>query len=357
MKTLLNIDADKHKSQPMFFGPELGLQRYDKVKYPIFLTLAKRMRSYFWLPDEVDLAKDIVDFERLDEGQKEIFTKNLSYQILLDSLQGRAPTKTFGEIVSIPELEPCLSAWEFMEGVHSLSYTHIIENLYPDASIIYDNIQVNEEIRKRAKSVSKYYNDLYILIRRPKVEEWQLHEALIKALVAVNILEGIRFYVSFACTFAMGENKLMTGNTNILKLIARDEAVHLSLTQHILNLLREREGLGYMFDRIKDHIVAMFVEGAEEEKAWADYLFRDTSLIGLNAPLLHQYIEYLTNQRGRAIGIPVVFADAPVKNPLPWMDNWLGSKSVQVAPQETEITSYLVSSVKHDVIDLAGVSL
>ena len=365
--TVFNSDKVDTKKQPMFFGQPLGVQRYDSFKYPVFDKLTQQQLGYFWRPEEVSLQKDRADYQTLTEEQKHIFTSNLKYQIMLDSVQGRGPGMAFIPYCSLPELESAMTVWEFMEMIHSRSYTYIIKNVYSDPSEVFDTILEDEKILDRASSVTQSYDDfiesahqydgstMWDLAREGhasgQYERYELKRKLYRAVANVNILEGIRFYVSFACSFAFGENKLMEGSAKILSLIARDESQHLVLTQNILN--KWRDGDDAEMQRIageeEEYVKEMFQNTVNEEKMWADYLFKNGSMIGLNERLLHNYVEWIANRRMKAIGIKPIF-DIPAKNnPLPWTEHWLNSKGQQNAPQETEIESYVIGGIKQDV--------
>ena len=365
--TVFNTMKTNTKKQPMFFGAPLGVQRYDNFKYPAFENLTKQQLGYFWRPEEVSLQKDRADYGQLTEAQKHIFTSNLKYQIMLDSVQGRAPGMAFLPYCSLPELESCMEVWGFMEMIHSRSYTYIIKNVYPDASEVFDTILDDERILKRAESVTQSY-DTFINyaneygqsnswkddMRNHPNSEWtrrDLKRSLYKAVANVNILEGVRFYVSFACSFAFGELKFMEGSAKILSLIARDESQHLALTQNIINNWRKGDD-PEMIDIAQEeeqNVIEMFKKCVEEEKEWAEYLFEGGTMIGLNERLLSQYVEWIANKRMRSIGLKPLY-DVPIKNnPLPWTDHWLNSKGQQNAPQETEIESYVVGGIKQDV--------
>jgi len=365
--TVFNADKVNTKKQPMFFGKPLGIQRYDFYKYPVFDKLTQQQLGYFWRPEEVSLQKDRSDYAHLRPEQKHIFTSNLKYQILLDSVQGRGPGMAFIPYCSLPELEACMEVWGFMEMIHSRSYTYIIKNVYPDASEVFDTILDNQRIIDRAKSVTEAYDDFinaaqqwgsgnqweHVLEQVPaaKEERIELKRKLYRAIMNVNILEGIRFYVSFACSFAFGELKLMEGSAKIISLIARDENQHLVLTQNIINKWREGDD-PEMLDIIKEeeeNVYEMFRNTVDQEKDWAEYLFKDGSMIGLNDKLLHQYVEWIANRRMKSIGMKPMY-DIPAKNnPLPWTEHWISSKGLQVAPQETEVESYIVGGIKQDV--------
>jgi ribonucleoside-diphosphate reductase beta chain len=365
--TVFNPEKVDTKKQPMFFGKPLGIQRYDSYKYPVFDRLTQQQLGYFWRPEEVSLQKDRADYAHLRPEQKHIFTSNLKYQILLDSVQGRGPGMAFIPYCSLPELEACMEVWGFMEMIHSKSYTYIIKNVYSDPSEVFDKILDDEKILERAKSVTEAYDAFiqaaqewgsgnqweHVLEDVPAAKETriELKRKLYRAIMNVNILEGIRFYVSFACSFAFGELKLMEGSAKIISLIARDENQHLVLTQNIINKWREGDD-PEMLDIIKEeeeNVYEMFKNTVNEEKSWAEYLFKDGSMIGLNDKLLHQYVEWIANRRMRSIGLKPLY-DIPAKNnPLPWTEHWISSKGLQVAPQETEVESYVVGGIKQDV--------
>ncbi|KUJ71747.1 class Ia ribonucleoside-diphosphate reductase subunit beta [Thiomicrospira sp. WB1] len=346
--------------EPMFFGQNVNVARYDQQKHPIFEKLIEKQLSFFWRPEEVDLSNDRGEYANLPEHEKHIFISNLKYQTLLDSVQGRSPNVALLPLVSIPELETWIETWSFSETIHSRSYTHIIRNIVSDPGIVFDDIVTNDEIVKRAISVTEHYDKLIHLTNRMYAEEIDLAQdadfrkevktALFLTIVSVNVLEAIRFYVSFACSFAFAERSLMEGNAKVIKLIARDEALHLSGTQHIINLMAEGKDDPEMMtiaQENRDKVEQIFREAAEQEKQWADYLFRDGSMIGLNASILKDYVEYITNIRLKAVKYEPIFEQK--SNPLPWMNNWLVSDNVQVAPQEAEISSYLVGQVDSKV--------
>ena len=367
--TVFNTEDVNTKKQPMFFGKPLGVQRYDNFKYPQFENLTKQQLGYFWRPEEVSLQKDRGDYQTLRPEQKHIYTSNLKYQIMLDSVQGRAPGMAFLPYCSLPELEACMEVWSFMEMIHSRSYTYVIKNVYPDPSEVFDTIIKDDRILSRAASVTESYDDFIneaqvwgqsslwkdmdpsLNTSLPVLEMKEIKRKLYRAVANVNILEGIRFYVSFACSFAFGELKVMEGSAKIISLIARDENQHLAITQNILNNWRKGDDRD-MLDVVKEEeewTYDMFRKCVDEEKAWAEYLFKDGSMIGLNDKLLHQYVEWIANKRMRAIGLKPIY-DIPAKNnPLPWTEHWISSKGLQVAPQETEVESYIVGGIKQDV--------
>ena len=365
--TVFNTEEVDTKKQPMFFGRPLGVQRYDSYKYPAFENLTKQQLGYFWRPEEVSLQKDRADYQTLRPEQKHIFTSNLKYQTMLDSVQGRGPGMAFIPYCSLPELEACMEVWGFMEMIHSRSYTYIVKNVYSNPSEVFDTILKDERILERSKSVTESYDDFIRDAQcwstgnmwKPEAKgspsvEWcqkDLKRKLYRAVANVNILEGIRFYVSFACSFAFGELKLMEGSAKIISLIARDENQHLVLTQTILNNWRKGDD-PEMIDIIKEEeewTYKQFDLCVNEEKKWADYLFKDGSMIGLNEKLLYQYVEWIANRRIKAIGLKPQYDIAAKNNPLPWTQHWISSKGLQVAPQETEVESYVVGGIKQDV--------
>ena len=365
--TVFNSTPHDYKKQPMFFGQPLGVQRYDSYKYPIFEKLTTQQLGYFWRPEEVSLQKDRGDYQTLRPEQKHIYTSNLKYQILLDSVQGRGPGMAFIPYCSLPELESCMEVWGFMEMIHSRSYTYIIKNVYPDPAEVFDKILYDERILERAASVTGAYDEFINAAQAYGTSTmWELNNEghytgttelkevkrkLYRAVANVNILEGIRFYVSFACSFAFGELKLMEGSAKIISLIARDENQHLAITQNILK--KWKEGDDPMMKEIakeeEENVYAMFDRAVNEERAWADYLFRDGSMIGLNDALLKKYVEWTANRRLKALGMKPMYDVAANANPLPWTQHWISSKGLQVAPQETEVESYVVGGIKQDV--------
>ncbi|NLA52129.1 MAG: ribonucleotide-diphosphate reductase subunit beta [Alcaligenaceae bacterium] len=362
--------------EPMFFGQSVNVARYDQQKFEVFEKLIEKQLSFFWRPEEVDVSQDRIDYAKLPEHEKHIFISNLKYQTLLDSIQGRSPNVALLPIVSLPELETWIETWSFSETIHSRSYTHIIRNIVNDPSVVFDDIVVNEHILERARDISKYYDDLirsvalYQLLgegthtingKTEVVSLRELKKKLYLCLMSVNILEAIRFYVSFACSFAFAERKLMEGNAKIIKLIARDEALHLVSTQHMLNIMRNGQDDPEMVEIAKEleqDCFEMFRDSAEQEKEWAGYLFKDGSMIGLNRDILCKYVEYITNSRMAAVGLKPAFEGAN-QNPIPWINSWLSSDNVQVAPQEVEISSYLIGQIDSDINpdDLSGFEL
>ena len=355
MKTFNTKKVDWMK-QPMFFGEEPNVQRFDQQKYPIFEKLNQQQLGFFWRPEEVSLQKDRNDYASLGVEQKHIFTSNLKYQTLLDSVQGRGPCLAFLPFCSLPELESMLVAWDFSETIHSRSYTYIMKNVYPNPTEVLDTIVKTPQIMKRAETVTEAYDKFIEYSHKYHLmgegERKELKKLLYLTLVNVNILEGIRFYVSFACSFAFGELKLMEGSAKIISLIARDENLHLAVSQNIINNYRKHENDKEMLQIIKEteqEVYDMYDTAVQQEKEWAQFLFKDGSMIGLNDKLLNQYVEYMANKRMVAIGLKPVYDQPRTNNPLPWTTHWLNSRGLQNAPQETEIESYVVGGIKQDV--------
>ena len=357
-------DATK---EPMFFGRSVNVARYDKQKSPIFAKLIEKQLSFFWRPEEVDLSTDRKDFMNMPEHEKHIFLSNLKYQTLLDSVQGRSPNIAFLPVVSLPELETWFETWAFSETIHSRSYTHIIRNIITEPSEVFDEIVTNPEIIRRADSVTRLYDEFINLCSVHSIHGEGLHtingkvfdtslrnlkKKLYLTMVSINVLEAIRFYVSFACSFAFAERAIMEGNAKIIKLIARDEALHLTGTQHMVNIMASGADdpvFKEIAEECEPEVYEIFKEAAQQEKDWAQYLFREGSMIGLNAKILSDYVEYITNVRMKALNLEEIFP--PCQNPLPWMNAWLVSDNVQVAPQEAEISSYLVGQIDNEVGD------
>ncbi len=363
--SIFNQKISDTLTQPMFFGDTVNIARFDKQKFEMFEKLTEKQLSFFWRPEEIDVSKDKIDFSKLLPNEKHIFISNLQYQILLDSVQGRSPTIAFLPIVSLPEVENWIETWAFSETIHSRSYTHIIRAIVNEPGVVFDDIMKTDEIIQRATSVSKNYDELikytqaYCLYGEGKhklkdeeieIDLYDIKRMLYLTLMSVNILEAIRFYVSFACSFAFAERKVMEGNAKIIKLIARDEALHLTSTQHMINLMKSGKDdpdLKKIAKECEPEVIQMFKDATQQEKDWADYLFRDGSMIGLNAEILKDYLEYITNVRMSSLDLKPIFEHR--SNPLPWMKQWLDSDNVQVAPQETEITSYLVSAIDNTI--------
>jgi len=374
--SVLNLKKNRdHTKSLAFLDPKggVGMQRYDTLKYRQFDKLTDKQLGFFWRPEEVDVLRDAKDFKDLTPWEQHIFTSNLKRQILLDSVQGRSPNMAFLPLVSLPELETWIETWAFSETIHSRSYTHIIRNVYNDPSKVFDEMYEIKEITDCAGDITKYYDDLiqytnwYNMLgvgehtvngKKITVNEYELKKKLWLCLASVNVLEGVRFYVSFACSWAFAELKKMEGNAKIIKFIARDENVHLASTQQLMKLLpTDDKDYAKIRTETEAEVTQMFTDAVEQEKAWADYLFRDGSMIGLNAELLKEYVEWIANKRMISVGYSSEFKGG--SNPLPWTQKWIAGGDVQVAPQETEISSYVVGGTKQDVNEntFSGLSL
>jgi len=354
MSTVFNRNKVDFTKETMFFGEQPNTQRYDVFRYPVFDKLTQLQLGYFWRPEEVSLQKDRGDYLDFRDEQKFIFTSNLKYQTLLDSVQGRGVLQAFGPYCSLPELEGCLNAWQFFENIHSRSYTHIIKNIYSNPSEVFDTILDDEKIVARAKSVTEAYDNFIEYARKWEVtgkgDERVLRKLLFLAMMNVNALEGLRFYVSFACTFAFGELKKMEGSAKIVSLIARDETQHLAISQHIIKNWQKGDDpiMLEVMKECENEVYEIYRKVVDEEKDWANYLFSRGAIVGLNEKLMHSYIEYMANRRLKALNYNEIY-ERRSDNPLPWMQHWLSSKGLQNAPQETEIESYIVGGIKQDI--------
>ncbi|CAB4129180.1 NrdF Ribonucleotide reductase, beta subunit [uncultured Caudovirales phage] len=364
--SVFNINNKTNHTQALAFLDPSGpctLQRYETLKYKQFDKLTDKQLGFFWRPEEVDVLRDAKDFKELTDFEQHIFTSNLKRQILLDSVQGRSPNLAFLPLASIPELETWIETWAFNETIHSRSYTHIIRNVFSNPSQVFDELTDIEEIINCAKDISKYYDDCIeagrwyqtlgagthtVNGKEIVVDIYDLKRKLWLAINSVNALEGIRFYVSFACSWAFAELKKMEGNAKIIKLIARDENLHLAFTQSLIKILPgDDPDFAKLKEETREQCEAMFLQAAEQEKEWAKYLFKDGSMIGLNQVLLAQYVDWLTCKRMTAVGLDCGIK--PGSNPLPWTQKWIAGSDVQVAPQETEISSYVIGGTKQDV--------
>lgn len=354
-----------HTKNWAFLDPHGGvsIQRYDTMKYKSLDKLTESQLGFFWLPTEIDILRDAKDFKDLTDHEQHIFTSNLKRQILLDSVQGRAPAIAFGPICSLPELENWITTWTFSETIHSRSYTHIIRNIYANPGKIFDDMMDIQEIVDCADDITRLYDDLielsgyYNLLgegthtvngKTVVVDMYDLKKKLWLALMSVNILEGVRFYVSFACSWAFAEVKKMEGNAKIIKFICRDENLHLASTQSLLKMLpKDDPDYAKIEIECQDMAIKLFEDAVEQEKAWAQYLFKDGSMIGLNNQLLAEYVEFIAGKRMAAVGLPTKYKSH--SNPLPWTMKWISGSDVQVAPQEVELSSYVSGGVKQDV--------
>lgn len=363
MSSVFKINEKPNESRRMFFDGSVDIARYDVLKYRQFEKLTEKQNGFFWQPTEVDVLRDAKDFKELSPFEQHIFTSNLKRQILLDSVQGRSPNLAFLPVVSLPELETWIETWAFNETIHSRSYTHIIRNVYSDPSVVFDELTTIPEIIACAGDISRDYDNFIEAVtaynylgvgehtvngNKVVVDLYDLKRKLWLCLNSVNALEGIRFYVSFACSWAFAELKKMEGNAKIIKFIARDENVHLGSTQMLIKLLPQDDpDFAKIKEETRSECEAMFLKAAQQEKDWADYLFKDGSMIGLNARLLKEYVDWITCKRMTAVGLNCGFKVG--SNPLPWTAKWIAGAEVQVAPQETEISSYVIGGTKQDV--------
>ncbi|HHV9530146.1 TPA: class Ia ribonucleoside-diphosphate reductase subunit beta [Escherichia coli] len=382
MSTVFNTNPVDVLKEPMFFGSGLGIARYDIQRHKVFEDLTEKQLSFFWRPEEVNLMMDAAQFNKLPQYQQNIFTNNLKYQSLLDSIQGRAPSAVLMSLISDPSLDTWVATWTFSETIHSRSYTHIMRNLYTDPSKVFDEIVLDKAIMKRAESIGRYYDDVldktriwenakenfsYFAENEYDLEAYSnslthleeckrdMMKSLYLCLHVINALEAIRFYVSFACTFNFHKNmEIMEGNAKIMKFIARDEQLHLKGTQYIIRQLQsgtDGDQWVKIAQECEQEAVDIFMEVNRQEKDWAVHLFKDGDVPGLNTNSMWSFIDYLTVSRMKQCGLPCPITDAPVKHPYPWIREYLNSDNVQSAPQEVELSSYLVAQIDNDVDD------
>lgn len=387
MSTVFNTTPVDVLAEPMFFGSGLGIARYDIQRHKVFEELSEKQLSFFWRPEEVNLMMDAAQFNKLPQFQQNIFTNNLKYQSLLDSIQGRAPSAALQALISDPSLDTWVATWTFSETIHSRSYTHIMRNLYADPSKVFDEILLDDAIMKRAESIGRYYDDviektriwqnvkeshtialekrnldlennelqieLRVLTGKVKNAKYELMRSLYLCLHVINALEAIRFYVSFACTFNFHKNmEIMEGNAKIMKFIARDEQLHLKGTQYIIRQLQlgtDGDEWVKIAQECEQEAVDIFMEVNRQEKEWATHLFKDGTCPGINVQSMGAFVDYLTVSRMKQCGLPCPITDAPTRHPYPWIREYLNSDAVQAAPQEVEISSYLVAQIDNDV--------
>lgn len=357
IETVFNATPISSPKQFMFFGEQPNLARYDVLVHPIFDKLTTTQKGQFWQPEEFDLSKDMKDFKSLSDSLRHIFTKTLSYQIVLDTIQSRSPALAMLPFVSIPELESCIETWCFFESIHNHSYSYIIRNIYPNPGEVFDSVILDDNIVERAKRTTKYYDDFinasndYRANGTVNISLRDLKKKFLLCIVSINALEGLSFYASFACSFAFAESGLMEGNAKIISAIAKDENQHLAITQNILKRWSGGQDDPEMFElynECQDDIIELYHNVIQQEKEWCEYLFKDGAMLGLNAQILSDYVEYMAGKRMKNLGIKT---DYPTKNPLSWTDKYLNIASLQVSPQETEIISYVIGGTKNDVAD------
>jgi len=354
MKSVFEINTKPAIERKMFLDGPVDIQRYDTMKYKILDKMTEKQLGFFWQPNEVDVSKDSKDFKELTENEKHIFTANLKRQVLLDSVQGRSPSLTMLPLVSLPELESWMTLWTQNEGLHSRSYTHIIRNVYADpAKEVFDHMLDIQEIVDCSIAVTKDYDALHEValqyqMNPTNVDLYNIKKKIWMVMNSVNVLEGIRFYVSFACSWAFAELKQMEGNAKLIKLICRDENLHLAFTQTMLKLLpKDDPDFIKIRTECKEEVTQMFLDAVEQEIEWAEYLFKDGSMIGLNKQLLTEYVHWIANKRMHVLGLESPYSGG--SNPLPWTQKWIAGSEVQTAPQETVMTSYVIGGTKQDL--------
>lgn len=344
-----------HTDHLAFFDEPVQMQRFDIVRHDWVEKFNNTQLSFFWIPQEVDVTKDRADYESLSPAEKHIFKSNLQRQILLDTIQGREPLKAFLPLASTPEMEVANIIWSFSETIHSRSYTHIIRGIVPNPSEIFDEVLDIPEIVDLKADLDKYYNNLEDQNFYREAEdrgfavnynEYEHKKAFYLAMISVNALEAVRFYVSFACSFAMMQIlEKMEGNAKIIKLISRDEQLHLTFTQRIINrVMKEDSDFVKIAEECRGEAQDIFMSVVQQEKDWAKYLFKEGAMLGLNENICSDYVDWISSKRMSAIGMEYPL-EAPKKNPLPWMDQWTSSAAKQTALQEAENDSYLVGIV------------
>lgn len=344
-------------SRKMFLDPEgpVTIQRFEEVKYPKIQNFETTARGFFWVPEEISLSKDAGDFKEASDAIKHIFTSNLLRQTALDSIQGRGPTQVFTPVVSLPELESLCLNWGFFEtNIHSRSYSHIIRNIYNVPKDVFNTIHDTKEIIDMAANIGKYYDELHLMNCRvelgEKVEEYEHIKAIWLALNASYALEAIRFMVSFATSLAMVENKIFIGNGNIISLILQDELLHKGWTAYLINqVVKEDERFLQAKKECEAEVYQMYLDVIAEEKEWADYLFNKGPVIGLNANILKDFVDYSANQSLKDIGIKYT-EPAPKTTPIPWFNKHSETSKKQTALQENESTNYVIG-VMGDTLD------
>ena len=351
----LNTKTD-YLNRKMFLDPAgpVTIQRFEEVKYKKIADYEQTARGFFWQPEEISLSKDANDFKEASDSVKHIFTSNLLRQTALDSLQGRAPNQVFGPVVSIPELEALISNWSFFEtNIHSKSYSHIIRNIYNVPKDVFNTIHDTQEIIDMASSVGDYYEALHVINCRKElgetVTEKEHIKAIYMALHASYALEAFRFMVSFATSLAMVENKIFIGNGNIISLILQDELLHKGWTAFLINqVVKEDNRFAEAKAECEQEVYQLYVDVIREEKEWADYLFNKGPVIGLNANILKDFVDYTAVAALKEIGIKYQQA-APKSTPIPWFNKHVDTSKKQSALQETESTNYVIGVMSENL--------
>lgn len=346
MKSVLNLKMVDNTKQPLFLGEDLNLQRYDRFKYPIFFELFKKQNENFWWPHEIQISKDRSDYKNLTDTERFVFDSNLRFQTLGDSMLSRS-IHTLKDYVSNPELEICMNTWAQFEGIHSYSYSYLLNNVYPDPTKFFDSIMEDKEIVTRAELIRNNYDKIL-----GDDDKKDLKQKIFDCILSVNVMEGLVFYVSFACSFYFGYRGKMEGNAKIIKFIQRDEALHFGITQNLLKILgsEEKEGFVGIVKKNEDKIYAIYEQAAKNETDWCKYLFSKGNLLGLNEEVMSGYAKWLCDNRLRSLGYKKIYNQKD--NPLSgWLDSYMDSSKVQVAPQETEISSYKIGARDTNIND------
>ena len=344
-------------NRKMFLDPAgpVTVQRFEEVRYPKIADFEATARGFFWQPEEISLTKDANDFKDASEAVKHIFTSNLLRQTALDSIQGRGPTQVFTPVCSLPELEALMFNWGFFESnIHSRSYSHIIRNIYSVPKDVFNTIHDTQEIVEMASSVGNYYDALhqlncFIEVSPKSVSEESHVKAIWLALNASYALEAFRFMVSFATSLAMVENKIFMGNGNIISLILNDELLHKGWTAYLINqVVKDDSRFAQAKINCEQEVYAMYMDVIREEKAWADYLFKKGPVIGLNANILKDFVDYTAVGALKDVGIKYQNA-APKSTPIPWFTKHTNTSKKQSALQETESTNYVIGAMSNDI--------
>lgn len=364
--TVFNQDTNyDYSKQPMFFGESTAIARYESPKHPTIEKLTVDALSFFWRPEEINLTTDSTQFKKLHPRDQRTFTLNLLYQAIMDTVQGSAPSEILGPICSDIGLDTWIQTWTFFETIHSRSYTHIIRNLYNNPTEVFDSVVLDDQIMARAASICKYYDELEVqwtLYSADKIrgiatdnQLYELKKAFYLCLHTINALEAIRFFVSFINTFNFFETqKVMEGNSKIMTFIARDENLHHQGTRYMIKRLQSgEEGPEWIkiAEECRDEATGIFLATNSQEKEWCKYVYTDGAPQGLSVGLVSDYIDYATVPRMNELGLDSSSIVAPKRNPFPWLTKFLKSNTVQAAPQEVEIGSYLVSQIDNDITD------
>jgi len=350
--------------QPLFFGEARNTQRYDKNKFNNLSDLALRMQRFFWVPEEIKLQKDRLDRESFSKAEEHIFTTQLKKLVMLDSYQGRNPLLTFGQLTTNPEFEACLTEQTYFEArLHSRSYSYMIENMYADPDKVFRDSWKDKTLLKHADTTVKEGNKLYELtinylyklqnnIEITEEEMYQLKRQVLLAMVSMNVLEGIRFYLGFSSIWAITEfTGKVPGSSRILQLIQRDEKTHLAFTQTIINTLKKTKEFKDIWKDIINEVYDMYWTVSEEEFEWADHLYSEGSIMGMNAEIGKNYIKYLTNQRLLAIGLKPIYPEMKT-NPIKWVNKYLNLHETEGSLQESESIDYIADPIKVTDVDI-----